>query len=144
MPFDGFCPPDNSPLARLLEADRKLTIARRAAQARESILVLNMLETLFANGKNWVQNMYDDGAGHYCLAGGLRHIRRFREPEDQARVYLSWAIANTFGKRQAIINFNDGTDGSRRSYSDIRLVIHRARELARQDADWQAGGHDAA
>jgi hypothetical protein len=103
-----------------------------------------MLETLFANGKNWVQNMYDDGAGHYCLAGGLRHIRRFREPEDQARVYLSWAIANTFGKRQAIINFNDGTDGSRRSYSDIRLVIHRARELARQDADWQAGGHDAA
>jgi hypothetical protein len=34
MPFDGFCPPDNSPLARLLEADRKLTIARRAEQAR--------------------------------------------------------------------------------------------------------------
>jgi hypothetical protein len=146
MPFDGFCLP-GSPLARLLEADRLLTQERRAAvllrrkprtpgeaQARASIIALDLLVELFAGGENWIQGDFEDDGG-YCLVGGLRHIRTGLKSRDRAGLYLSQAIARTTGARRSLINFNDGNDGSRRTYADIRLVIRRARQLARQAAD---------
>jgi hypothetical protein len=165
MPFDGSAVLARSPLAILLEADRKLTaerraaaklhpkfapsaelvarrraesVARRRAEARETVIVLDLLEKLFAGGEHWIQGAYEDYAGSYCLVGGLRQIRRFREPEDKAGVYLLRAIARTTGARRSLIDFNDGTNGSRRTYADIRFVIRRARELAERDAQEQA------
>jgi hypothetical protein len=157
MPFDGSSVLPGSPLAILLEADRKLTserraaaklhpkpvpsaesVARRRAEARETVIVLDLLEKLFAGGAHWIQGAYEDYAGSYCLVGGLRQIRRFREPEDKAGVYLLRAIARTTGARRSLIDFNDGKNGSRRTYVDIRLVIRRAREFAQQDAQGQA------
>jgi hypothetical protein len=158
MPFDGSAVLPGSPLAILLEADRKPTserraaklhpkpapsaesVARRMAEARETVIVLDLLEKLFAGGEHWIQGAYEDFAGSYCLVGGLRQIRRFREPEDKAGAYLLRAIARTTGARRSLIDFNDGTNGSRRTYADIRFVIGRAREFAQQDADGQAGG----
>jgi hypothetical protein len=152
MPFDGFCLP-GSPLARLLEADRLLTQerraavllrrkprtpgeaqARRVAQARASIVALDLLVELFAGGENWIQGDFEDDGG-YCLVGGLRHIRTGLKSRDRAGLYLSQAIARTTGARQSLINFNDGNNGSRRTYPDIRLVIRCARKLARRAAD---------
>ena len=60
------------------------------------------------------------------------------EPEDKAGMYLLRAIARTTGARRSLIDFNDGTNGSRRTYADIRFVIRRAREFAEQDAQGQA------
>jgi len=159
MPFDGSAVLPGSPLAILPEADRMLTSERRAAaklhpkpapsaelvslrraEARETVIVLDLLEKLFAGGGHWIQGAYEDYAGSYCLVGGLRQIRRFREPEDKAGMYLLRAIARTTGARRSLIDFNDGTNGSRRTYADIRFVIRRAREFAQQDADGQAGG----
>jgi hypothetical protein len=155
--FDGGSVLPGSPLAILLEADRKLTserraaaklrpkpapsaesVARRRAEARETVIVLDLLEKLFAGGEHWIQGAYEDYAGSYCLVGGLRQIRRFREPEDKAGVYLLRAIARTTGARRSLIDFNDGTNGSRRTYADIRFVIGRAREFAERDAQGQA------
>jgi hypothetical protein len=98
MPFDGIYVQPGSPLARLLEADRKLTAerpamarlrektvvlpaiksARRVAQARESIIVLDLLTDLLHGGHYWVQNAYHDEQGRHCLVGGLEHIRARR------------------------------------------------------------------
>jgi hypothetical protein len=105
MPFDGSAVLPGSPLAILPEADRMLTSERRAAaklhpkpapsaelvslrraEARETVIVLDLLEKLFAGGGHWIQGAYEDYAGSYCLVGGLRQIRRFREPEDKAGV----------------------------------------------------------
>jgi hypothetical protein len=61
-----------------------------------------------------------------------------REPEDKAGMYLLRAIARTTGARRALVDFNDGTNGSRRTYGDIRFVIRRAREFGQQDAQGQA------
>jgi hypothetical protein len=105
---------------------------------RPAVIVLDLLEKLFAGGEHWIQGAYEDYAGSYCLVGGLRQIRRFREPEDKAGVYLLRAIARTTGARRSLIDFNDGTNGSRRTYADIRFVIRRAREFAEQDAQGQA------
>ena len=105
---------------------------------RPAVIVLDLLEKLFAGGEHWIQGAYEDYAGSYCLVGGLRQIRRFREPEDKAGVYLLRAIARTTGARRSLIDFNDGTNGSRRTYADIRFVIGRAREFAEQDAQGQA------
>ena len=77
MPFDGSCVLPGSPLARLLEVDRKLTSerrsatrlrqktvlpaiksARRVAQARKSIIVLDLLSDLLHGGHCWVRNTY--------------------------------------------------------------------------------------
>jgi hypothetical protein len=157
MPFDGSAVLPGSPLAILLEADRKLTserraaaklhpkpapsaesVARRRAEARETVIVLDLLEKLFAGGAHWIQGAYEDYAGSYCLVGGLRQIRRFREPEDKAGMYLLRAIARTTGARRSLVDFNDSTNGSRRTYPDIRFVIGRAREFAQQDAQGQA------
>jgi hypothetical protein len=158
MPFDGSAVLARSPLAILLEADRKLTserraaaklrpkrapsaeaVARRRAEAHETAIVLDLLEKLFAGGVHWIQGgvhriqgAYEDYAGSYCLVGGLRQIRRFREPEDKADMYLLRAIARTTGARRSLIDFNDGTNGSRRTYADIRFVIGRAREFVEQ------------
>jgi hypothetical protein len=157
MPFDGSVVLARSPLAILLEADRKLTSGRRAAaklhpkpapsaelvarrrvEARKTVIVLDLLEKLFAGGEHWIQGAYEDYAGSYCLVGGLRQIRRFRELEDKAGMYLLRAIARTTGARQSLIDFDDGTNGSRRSYADIRFVIRRAWEFAERDAQGQA------
>ena len=86
MPFDGSAVVPRSPLAILLEADRKLTserraaaklhpkpapsaelVARRRAEARETVIVLDLLEKLFAGGERWIQGAYEDYAGSYCL-----------------------------------------------------------------------------
>ena len=83
------------------------------ARARETVIVLDLLEKLFAGGEHWIQGAYEEYAGSYCLVGGLRQIRRFREPEDKAGMYLLRAIARTTGARRSLIDFNDGTNGSR-------------------------------
>jgi hypothetical protein len=153
MPFDGTCLP-NSPLARLLEADRKLTAerraagklrrnlapppekqARRAAFARESVIVLDRLEELLGgHGKNWIRNAYADGFGSYCLVGGLERIRAIRGFGDHAGIYLRRAIAKLGGGDESIVRFND----SRSGYGEIRAVILLARKLAREVADGRA------
>jgi hypothetical protein len=150
MPFDGICVLPGSPLARLLEADRKLTAerrwaaklraktvlpaiksARRVAQARESGIVLDLLGQLLHGGHNWTQNAYHDGQGRHCLVGGLEHIRARRGWDDRAGMYLSRAIRNVCGKHQKIIDFND----SRKSYAEILAVILFARRLAQEVVD---------
>jgi hypothetical protein len=147
MPFDGICVLPGSPLARLLEADRKLTAerqraarlrektvlpaiksARRVAQARESIIVLDLLCDLLHGGHYWVQNTYHDDDGRHCLVGGLESIRGRRGRGDRAAEYLSQAIRDVCGRPEKIIDFND----SRKSYAEIRAVILRARELAQR------------
>lgn len=155
MPLDRTCLPD-SPLARLLEADRKLTTqrraavkashppesseqkqARRVAQARESVIALDRLAELFAGGQHWIQDDFEDGKGGYCLVGGLRHIRAGRASGDRAGVYLSRAVESSVGMRMSLIRFNDGRCSNHvnhRRFADIRRVIERARELALQDA----------
>jgi hypothetical protein len=88
MPFDGGSVLPGSPLAILLEVDRKLTserraaaklhpkptpsanlVARRRAEARETVIVLDLLEKLFAGGEHWIQGAYEEYAGSYCLVG---------------------------------------------------------------------------
>jgi hypothetical protein len=147
MPFDGICVLPGSLLARLLGADRKLTgerrwaaklrektvlpaikSARRVAQARESIIVLDLLTGLLHGGHYWVQNAYHDSRGRHCLVGGLEHIRACRGGGDRAGEYLSRAIRDVCGRPEKIIDFND----SRESYAEIRAVILRARELAQR------------
>jgi hypothetical protein len=147
MPFDGMYVPPGSPLARLLEADRKLTAerratarlrkksvlpeiksARRVAQARESVIVLDLLSDLLHGGHYWVQNAYHDNRGRHCLEGGLELIRARRGGGDRAGEYLSRAIRRVCGERQTIIEFNDSRD----SYAEIRAVILHARKLAQQ------------
>jgi hypothetical protein len=148
MPFDGMiCVLPNSPLARLLETNRKLTSerrgaarlrektvlpaiksARRVAQARQSVIVLDLLSDLLHGGHYWVRNTYHDVHGRHCLMGGLEHIRARRGCGDRAGEYLSRAIGDVCGRRQAIIKFND----SRESYAEIRAVILHARKLAQQ------------
>jgi hypothetical protein len=151
VPFDGTSVRPNSPLAILLEADRKLTQEHRAAalprrrpvsreeqhrqrraQARATIEVLDQLEVLFADGRNWLQRSYQDGAGRFCLIGGLRHVRAGVKTGDLAGIYLSQAIAKTVGARLTLMGFNDSYQ---RKFADIRFVICRARELAQQVAD---------
>ena len=58
--------------------------ARRVAQARASVMVLDQLLELFADGKNWVQNAYHDDHGRHCLVGGLEHVRA-RQGESATR-----------------------------------------------------------
>lgn len=149
MPWDGSSLP-NAPLVRLLEADRGLTrarrsrgglhpdrgpsdevTARRVAQARESIVVLDLLANVLGDGEKWVQNTYHDSQGRHCLVGGLQYIRTLRDAGDHAGRFLSQAIAKVGGKREPIIDFND----SRTSYADIRAVIARARGLAQKAVD---------
>jgi hypothetical protein len=153
MPFDGVISvPPVSPLARLLEADTKLTAeraaltklrektvlpaiksARRAAQARQSVIVLDLLSDLFHGGHYWVRNVYHDGNGRHCVVGGLRIIRARCGGGDKAGGYLRRAIRDVCGRSQSIIAFND----SRIAYAEIRAVILQARKLA--VADSQAG-----
>ncbi len=147
MPFDGIFVLPGSPLARLLEADRKLTAerrwaarlrektvlpaiksARRVTQAREPVIVLDLLSDLLHGGHYWVQNAYHDEQGRHCLVGGLEHIRACRGGGDRAGEYLSRAIRDVCGKPEKIIDFND----SRKSYAEISAVILHARKLAQQ------------
>jgi hypothetical protein len=108
--------------------------AQRIAQARASIIVLDQLLELFADGENWIQGDLER-LGRYCLFGGLQHIRRtHRGLRDRVGVYLSRAIASC-DERQTIIDFND----TRQSYAEIRAVILRARELAQRVIDDYAG-----
>ena len=147
MPFDG----TDSPLVRLLEADRKLTgarraaaklcpnhpapstkkLARRAARARESIIVLDLLGQLLHGGHNWTRNTYHDGHGRHCLVGGLEHIRARRGSGDRAGVYLSQAIAIAYSDRERLTHFNDRCI----TYAEIRAMILFARDLAQQVVD---------
>jgi hypothetical protein len=154
MPFDGTYVLPGSPLARLLEADRKRTSerrratrlrektvlpaiksARRVAQARKSIIVLDLLSDLLHGGHYWVQNAYHDAHGRHCLVGGLERIRARRGRGDRAAEYLSRAIGDVCGRPEKIIDFND----SRESYAEIRAVILHARKLAQRVIDDCAG-----
>jgi hypothetical protein len=154
MPFDGVFVQPGSPLAILLKADRKLTaerraaaklrarpepsaekIARRAALAREAVIVLHLLEDLLGNGgEHWMRNAYADGLGSYCLVGGLRRVRTIRGFGDHAGIYLRRSISKISRGESSIIRFND----SRSGYGEIRAAILLARKLAREVADGQA------
>jgi hypothetical protein len=102
--------------------------ARRADQARQSIIVLDLLSDLLHGGHYWVQNIYHDDNGRHCLVGGLERIRARRGRRDRAAEYLSQAIRDVCGRPEKIIDFND----SRKSYAEIRAVILHARKLAQQ------------
>src|SRR3984957_19693921 len=147
MPYDGVWVLPGSPLARLLEADRKLTAERRAkakrrrrpltpwevqerrvAQARASVIALDQLLELFADGKNWVQNAYHDDHGRHCLVGGLEHVRARQGVGDKAGVYLSRAIAYVCDEREKMTDVND----SRKDSAEFRDVILLARDLAQR------------
>jgi hypothetical protein len=134
MPFDGIFVRPGSP-SLLPEAARKLTAERRAAvaQARASIAVLDALLELFADGKHWMQGDFYNGAGSYCLVGGLQRVRRLRKAQDKAARYLIRAIRRVTWERTArLIDFNDDLDTK---YADIRCVIGLARKLAQQMAE---------
>jgi hypothetical protein len=105
--------------------------ARRAALARQAVIVLGELQELLGDdGINWMRNVFTDGWGSYCLVGGLRRIRAIRGSGDNAGVYLRRAIAKV-SLGEAIIHFND----SRESFAEIRRVIFLARELAHEVAN---------
>jgi hypothetical protein len=157
MPFDGCCLP-GSPLAILLEADRKLTAERRASallrkppappaptvprrvtQGRASVIVFNRLLELFDGGRHWIQKQDTDGCGNFCMRGGLRHLGKYR---GSAYTYLAvaineatqrcWGSLNPYVCNERIIAFNDSYN-----YAQVELVIRRAREMAQADADGQ-------
>jgi hypothetical protein len=149
MPYDGLWVLPRSPLAVLLEADRKLIAERRAAKprarpvpsagklfrrkmlARKSLVVLQLLEDLLGDdGQYWMRNAYADG-GSYCLVGGLRRIRAIRGFGDHAGIYLRRSVSKISRNENSIIRFND----SRSGYAEIRAAILLARKLAREVAD---------
>jgi hypothetical protein len=115
-------------------------LAQRVVQARESIVVLDLLSDLLHGGHHWVQRTYHDGHGRHCLVGGLEHIRARRGSGDRAGVYLSRAIGVAYGEREPLPHFND----SRTSYAEIRAMILLARRLAQQVVDSHAGQFETA
>jgi hypothetical protein len=161
MPFDGNFPTESS-MAELDVKIRQLTIdaerrharefyakaklprkfvplpailPRRAMKARESIVVLDLLERFFDYGESWCQNTFHDGRGNRCIVGALRHIRSIRGAGDHAGVYLSRAISIACAGGGTLIEFND----SCASYAEIRAAISFARTLAQQVVDSYAG-----
>src|ERR1700722_6318631 len=50
-----------------------------------------------------------------------------------------WLVAREHASR-SLIDFNDATNGSRRTYADIRFVTRLAREFAQQQADGSGTG----
>lgn len=120
-------PPKRRPMPQISD--------RRAMKARESVIVLDLLEKLFAGGKNWCQNTLSDGHGRYCLVGGLRYIRSIRGSGDHAGVYLSRAISIAYVTGCPLIELNDGSD----RYGEVRAMILFARQLAQQVVDKSTG-----
>jgi hypothetical protein len=161
MPFDGTSPA-HSPLAVLLEADCRLTTAKRAAAklrpkhpmrapspeklsqrlatAREAVTVFDTMEQLFDGGRHWGQRHYYDGNGSYCLVGALRHISVIREVSiDAAIMYLKRAIDKTETAERAVIIIVaeriECFNDERKSYAGIQTVICLARNMAQRSAD---------
>ena len=157
MPFDGNFLPD-SPIAQLVVVERirmhveeraaareryakarlptkpgpiPESLRRRTMKARESIVVLDMLERGFDDGENWRRKQLHDGRGGHCLVGMLQHVRAVRGAGDHAGIYLSRAMKRFYSERRTIIDFND----SRSDYAEIRAVIVLARELAQRVVD---------
>jgi hypothetical protein len=161
MPFDGNIPTGSS-IAELDAKIRQLTIdskrrcarefyaraklprkfvplpgilPRRAMKARESVIVLDLVERFFKNGENWCQNAFSDGHGRRCLVGALRRTRYLRGTGDHAGVYLSRAISIAYAGGGTLINFNDSCE----NYAEICAAISFARQLAQQVVDSCAG-----
>jgi hypothetical protein len=157
MPFDGNFLPESS-IAQLISAQRiRMHVEERAAareryakarlptnsrpipenlrrrtmKARESIVVLDMLERGFGGRENWRRKQLHDSRGGHCLLGMLQHVRAVRGAGDHAGIYLSRAIKRFYSERRTIIDFND----SRSDYAEIRAVIVLARELAQRVVD---------
>jgi hypothetical protein len=100
-------------------------------KARESIVVLDLLERGFGGGDNWCKGQLHDGCRSHCLVGMLQRVRAVRGAGDHAGIYLSRAIKRFYSERRTIIDFND----SRSDYAEIRAVIVLARELAQRVVD---------
>jgi hypothetical protein len=98
---------------------------RAALTAAESVATLTYMESYFANGANWTQNLYasPDGAAR-CLVGAADHVRV--TSIDDAKFWLRQAIAERYPAGMTIEEFNDGA----RSYDEIAAVIARAKQLA--------------
>ena len=113
-------------------------LPRRVAQARESVVVLDLLAELFSGGNRWIQHCLKDLTG-FCLVGGLREIRAGRSLRDHAGIYLARAIERVCGVPMKLIAFNDGC----REYAQIREIISFAREWAQLVVDDYLAALDA-
>jgi hypothetical protein len=110
--------------------------------ARQSALVLAMMESFFDGGARWTRRAYETADGRRCLLGAIRLVRgEIGSSEDRAADYLARAI-NLWQLRRrlpalgetdhnSIIGFNDA---HRRSFAEIAEVVAEARRLALCDA----------
>jgi hypothetical protein len=94
---------------------------------QKAIQMLDLMEEFFDGGLRWIRGFYEDDHGNRCLMGALTYLSKNREAAaDYASIYLHIALP----KRYMLAHrFNDDCW----SYSQIRALIHRARELARHD-----------
>jgi hypothetical protein len=87
-----------------------------------------MLE-FFAHDGHWTRGSYDDGNGGHCLVGALLHLsRKHRLPTAPAIALLQDAVPRP---GLPLVHFNDTRCGS---VTELRSVIVKARQLARDDA----------
>jgi hypothetical protein len=114
----------------------KEELPRRIEQARESVVVLDLLAELFAGGDRWIRHCLKDATG-FCLVGGLNEVRTGRASRDRAGVYLARAISRVRGTSMTIIEFND----SCYDYGEVREAISSAREWAQLAVDDYYAAH---
>jgi hypothetical protein len=95
--------------------------------AATTVRLLDLVMEFFEDGRYWLQRDFTDDDGKGCLVDALRRMRRVHALYgDAARRYLTEAMP----ERLPLQCFNDLCD----SFSELRTVIARARQLAVADA----------
>lgn len=100
---------------------------RREISTVESVDTLDHMNDFFGDGKNWAQHVYDGKDGGKCLVAAAKHVQVSQI--DDAKHWLRVAIKERTGLN-SIEQFND----TRNSFDDIKEIITRAKELAREGA----------
>jgi hypothetical protein len=97
----------------------------RVRLARESAIVLDLMEDEFDFGIRWLRWDLPDGYG-LCLMGALFQVRSRRMERDRAGVYLYHSIRLNLGESMKLTDFNDSRD----DYVEVEIVIRTARSMA--------------
>jgi hypothetical protein len=94
---------------------------------QKAVQMLDLMEEFFDGGRRWIRGFYEDDHGNRCLMGALTYLSKNREAgADYASIYLHIALPKRYATAHS---YNDDC----RSYTQIRALIHRARELAKHD-----------
>jgi hypothetical protein len=102
------------------------------AEIAKAVQLLDLMLEFFADDGHWARGRYDDGNGGHCLVGALLHLSR----KHRLQGTLAIALLQDAMPRPGLplVHFNDTRCGS---VAELRSVILKARDLARDDAERQ-------